>query len=492
MPGLTTTPGDGQIGLSWQPAADQGSPITHYVLEISPAPASGPPQRTLGGSATSATITGLANGDTYHFQVEAVNAQGPGQWSAQVSDIPFGKPDQMPAPTASGASVPDPQTTCVITVSWPTDTNDNGRSITGYTVREYSSPAEGGPYSLVTTSGVLPGTGQTSFTVSVGSWYEFTVTATNPAGSSAESPRSTAAEAAAQPDAPGNLTASDHPSGSTAGYDQTIHVSFTVPKPNSAQLSSLQYSLNGTGSAVTWSVPGAAGSTADEAIGGLVNGDSYVVYVRGCNDAGLCGPWAGPSDQVIPYGPPMAPSVTATPSGTSITYSWSGGGGNGRPVGHYHVCFSGGSCEDTGAGSTTIQYGYSQTHTVSAYVVDTAGQQSGTATSPPATTVSAPSMSVSVSQGPHETVTGCTASYCYSVDVTVANAAPNAVLNYACYDNGAKYWPTSGGTVDTNWSGAVVRANGSGAASFQSQCVWGWWGNSSYHLQVAVNGTYSP
>lgn len=498
--GLETKPGDTEIGLSWRPAVVDGSPVTSYVAEISPAPATGSPIVRLGGSATSATFTGLTNGTSYSFRVEAVNTAGAGPWSPDVTDIPFGKPLTMPAPTAAGAAVPDPAITRAITVTWAAG-NDNGRAITGYTVREYRSATAGGPWTLAATVGPLSpgafggsaGSYQQSFTVANdGTWYEYTVTATNAAGESPQSPQSAPpVQGAAPPDAPANLTAADHDAGSDAGYNGAIHVAFTVPEPNSAQLSSVQYGLNGTAVSGSWTAPGAPGSNVDEAITGLTNGTSYVVYVRGCNDAGLCGPWTGPSNQVIPYGPPAAPSVSATQDGESIVFSWGGGGGNGRAVDHYYVCFDGGSCIDTAAGSTTKSYGYSQTHTVTAYVVDTAGQQSATA-SASATTVAAPAMTVTLSEGPGEDVTGCTdTSICKAVDVAVTNAPAGATMNYACYDNGVQFWPTSG-TTDENWNGAVVKAGANGSVSWQSQCVWGYWGNSAYHLQVKVNGTESP
>ena len=148
-------------------------------------------------------------------------------------------------------------------------------------------------------------------------------------------------QGAAPPGAPTGLSAKDHDNGSSAGYNGAIHVDFTVPQPNSAQLSRVEYGLNATSVSGSWNAPGAPGSSVEEAIPGLSNGTSYVVYVRGCNDAGLCGPWASPSNQVMPYGPPAAPNVTASVNGTSIAYSWGGGGGNGRPVSTYHVCFDG-------------------------------------------------------------------------------------------------------------------------------------------------------
>jgi large repetitive protein len=490
--GLKTSPGDAQILLSWQPAVVDGSPVTKYLAEISPAPPAGPSIRTLGGSVTATTFTGLVNGTTYSFRVDAINAKGPGPWSASVTDIPFGKPITMPAPTASAAAVPNPQATRAVTVSWAA-ANANGRPVTGYTVREYQSSASGGPWALDNTITVSASAAEQSFNVANnGSWYAYTVTATNQAGESAESPKSAAVQGAAPPDAPSNLSAADHDSGSATGYNGAVHVDFTVPNPNSAGLSYIQYGLNGPTASGRWDSPPAVGSTADESITGLANGTAYTVYVSACNDAGLCGPWAGPSNQVIPYGPPGQPSVSAHASGTSISYSWGGGGGNGRNVSSYHVCFDGGSCVDTGAGSTSKSYGYSQTHTITAYVVDAAGQQSATA-SASATTVAAPAMSVSVSQGPGRTVSGCGSTPpCYGVNVTVSNAPSNTVLHYACYDTSdspPQFWPTSG-TVDTDWNNRLVQTNGSGAASWQSQCVFGYWGRQ--HLQVSVNGTYSP
>jgi hypothetical protein len=495
--GLKTTPGDTEIGLSWQPAHVDGSPVKSYIAEISPAPPGGSSIRTLGGSTTSTRFSGLVNGTTYSFRVEATNTEGAGPWSSSVSDIAFGKPMTMSAPTANGAAVVNPATTRAITVSWPAG-NGNGRPIKGYTVREYRSASASGPWTLASTIGpVLPsggssGTYQESFTVTNdGTWYEYTVTATNAAGESTESPRSASVQGAAPPDAPANLSAKDHDSGSAAGYDGAIHVDFTVPQPNSATLSSVQYGLDAATVSGSWTSPGPPGTSVDESIVGLSNGTQYVVYVRGCNDAGLCGPWAGPSNQVIPYGLPAAPSVSAQQNGTSINYSWNGGGGNGRAVDHYHVCFDGGSCIDTAAGSTTTSYGYSQTHTITAYVIDAAGQQSATS-SASATTVAAPAMTVSVSQGGGRIVSGCGSTPpCYQVNVSVSHAAPGATLNYACYDVGVQFWPASG-TIDRDWSGALVQADANGNASWQSQCVYGYWSNSGHHLQVAVNGTYSP
>ncbi len=475
--GLKTDPADGQVTLSWQPAVVDGSPVQSYRVETSPTPSSGSPVSTLGGSARSMTITGLTNGTSYSFRVEATNTVGAGPWSVGVTAVPFGKPPAMPAPAATGAAVPDPAATRAITVTWAA-ANDNGRPITDYTVREYRSSSSGGPWTLTSTvtqePGSLGGSGggyQQSFTVNNdGTWYEYTVTATNPAGDSPESSKSSPAiQGAAPPDAPGSLSAKDHDAGSDAGYNGAIHVDFTVPQPNSAQLSSVEYGINATTVSGTWTSPGSPGSTVDEAISGLTNGTSYVVYVRGCNDAGLCGPWAGPSNQVTPYGPPQAPSVSAQQNGTSINYSWGGGGNNGRAVSTYHVCFDN-SCSDMAAGSKSISYGYNQTHTITAYVIDAAGQQSAPA-SAQATTVPQPA-TVTVARGNNEagaaSAGGACAgnSGCYNFNVSVSGFPPNTNLSYTCADSGGVWWSAS-----KDWNNAQVRTDGNGNTSFYTQCL---------------------
>ena len=72
---LRFTPGDQQVTLRWRaPANDGGEPITHYEYEQD---GSGTWIST-GGTATSHTVRGLANGQTYMFRVRAVNALGNG------------------------------------------------------------------------------------------------------------------------------------------------------------------------------------------------------------------------------------------------------------------------------------------------------------------------------------------------------------------------------------------------------------------------------
>lgn len=203
--GLTATPSDGSVALTWQ--VPQGSP-TGYQVEVSPAPATEPATQQT-GTATSDTVTGLTDGTTYTFNVLATNATGNGPLSIGVTAVPFGRPSAMAAPTAealpasatgAGSHSSATITTIRVTVNYASAI-DEGSAITDYTWYEYKSSSSDGPWAEVTsqtasthqTSMVVPA-GVALFNVSNdGSWYEFTTTATNAVGESPQSPQSSPA-----------------------------------------------------------------------------------------------------------------------------------------------------------------------------------------------------------------------------------------------------------------------------------------------------------
>ena len=91
-PRLTATAGDEEVRLRWIPAANGGSRITGYEYQMTTGATdySGTPER-LGASATTHTLTdadSIVNDTTYRFQVRAVNVNGPGDWSNEVSARP--------------------------------------------------------------------------------------------------------------------------------------------------------------------------------------------------------------------------------------------------------------------------------------------------------------------------------------------------------------------------------------------------------------------
>ncbi len=476
--GLAATPGDTTVALTWQPAVDSGSPVTGYQVEVSPPPPGG--QTINVGVTTSHTFTGLTNGTQYTFAVLARNdAPGSAPWSLGVTAIPFGKPQTMAAPTATGAAVPDPTATRAITVSWsPVDgTGANGRPITQYTVYEYQAGSSGGPFggTAVSTQVVTGATSDSaSFTVNNdSSWYEYAITATNQAGASAQSPTSSPAiQAAAPPDAPTGVTAK------ATGQSDTIQFTFTAAAANSKQVSSIEYGINGATESGTITGTFAAGSSYTETLtnasnSAIVNGSAVTVYVAECNDANLCSSWAGPSGQVVPYQPIANPAVNATANGQTISYTWSAQSDGLTET--LNVCIAG-SCTNytvpaTGgySGSSSATYGYSQKETITAHLTDTAGQSSATETDSAETAAAPPAnQTVTVSQGNYETGSASAGgacagnSTCYDFYVKVANFNAGATLTYDCIDGSDDWW-----TATKSWSGGTVTANN----AFYTQCL---------------------
>lgn len=70
---VTATPQDGQVTVSWQPPAQQGSStVSSYLISADP----GPQGAVVDGSSRSAVLTGLKDGTTYRFRVTARSASG--------------------------------------------------------------------------------------------------------------------------------------------------------------------------------------------------------------------------------------------------------------------------------------------------------------------------------------------------------------------------------------------------------------------------------
>ena len=169
---LSFTRGDGQVTLRWRaPANDGGEPITHYEYEQD---GSGTWIST-GGTATSTTVTGLNNGQTYTFRVRAVNALGNGAVvTLQATPSPStGGGDGGPRETG-----PDAPTNLLVeggdgqvTLTWEAPENDGGSAITDY---EYRIDGKGDWISIGSTDTTHTVSGLVNGTV-----YTFEVRAVN-------------------------------------------------------------------------------------------------------------------------------------------------------------------------------------------------------------------------------------------------------------------------------------------------------------------------
>lgn len=92
---VVATAGSGSATLTWSPPAFAGgSAITGYTVTASP----GGQTETVDGTTTSATITGLTNGTSYTFEVEATNEAGTSPAATSNAVTPIEGEDGGPCP----------------------------------------------------------------------------------------------------------------------------------------------------------------------------------------------------------------------------------------------------------------------------------------------------------------------------------------------------------------------------------------------------------
>ncbi len=181
--GVTASAGPASAAVSWNAPASGGTP-TEYV--ITPYVGSEARKATvLKGTppATSATVTGLENGTTYTFTVQAFDAAGAGTVSSQSNAVTPASVVAPSAPTGVSAAAATSQAQ----VSWSEPANNGGSAITAYKI----TPFIGSSAQAVTEVGA-PSTSTIVKGLTNGTSYTFTVSAVNPAGTGAASAASAA------------------------------------------------------------------------------------------------------------------------------------------------------------------------------------------------------------------------------------------------------------------------------------------------------------
>lgn len=102
--GLTATPGDGEVGLSWSAPGTQGAGVANGYTVLWRLSSSTSPHTLSVQGATSHIVGGLRNGDNYQFAVEASNRTGTGPATAWVTAKPSNSAPPLP-PTEFSAAV---------------------------------------------------------------------------------------------------------------------------------------------------------------------------------------------------------------------------------------------------------------------------------------------------------------------------------------------------------------------------------------------------
>ncbi|MEI8404029.1 MAG: fibronectin type III domain-containing protein [Actinomycetes bacterium] len=258
---ITSSPGPLSATISWTyPSDSGGAAITGGTAT---AVSNGNPKRcSATAPASTCTITGL-KGVSYNISVVASNVDGNSTPTTGPSVVPTAPPG---APLNPVATAGDGQ----VAVSWTAPVSDHGSTITGYTVTSSTGGTAGRTCTATTTlSCVVTG-------LSDGVTYNFTVTASNAAGTGVPSVASNSVEVVSSPGAPLNPVA-------TAG-DGQVAVSWTAPVSD--------HGSTITGYTVTSSTGGTAGRTCTATttlscvVTGLSDGVIYTFTVTASNAVG--------------------------------------------------------------------------------------------------------------------------------------------------------------------------------------------------------------
>ena len=317
--GLTATPGNSQVTLSWAaPASDGGSPVSRYnVFEGTAADlSSSAPVTNVTGTAV--TLPGLINGTTYYFRVTAVNRAGEGQPSNEVQAVPVTVPG---APTGLTVTAGNAQ----VTLSWTAPASDGGSQISGYVIYKGTSP--GGETSTPVSGSLVTATSYTVTGLANGITYYFTVTAVNRIGDSPAS-NEVSAVPVTVPGAPTGLTA-------TRGNAQAT-LSWTAPaSDDGSQITGYDLYV-GTTADLSANAPVARVTGTVVTVTGLVNGTTYYFTVTAVNRIGD-GP-ASNEVRAVPETVPGAPTgLTATPGNARATLSWAAPPTGGAAISGYLI-----------------------------------------------------------------------------------------------------------------------------------------------------------
>ena len=307
VPGMPTSvsgsSGNGSVSLTWSaPSSVGGSGILDYVIEYSSN--SGATWTTFAdgtSTTTSGTVTGLANGTSYVFQVSASNNVGTGQQSAVSSGvIPSTTPS---APTISSITTSNASLSVVFTAG-----ASGGSAITGYkystdggtTFMTRAAGTTGSPIviSTLSTNGTSPLVNGTS--------YDIQIKAVNANGDGVAS-ASVAGVPATVPGAPTGV--------SGVGGAGQVTVSWSAPVVNGGvSISSYTVTSSG-GQSCSWS-----SGPLSCVVTGLGNGVAYTFTVTASNSAGASVASSASSAVTPLVAAPVLGSVSA--GNGQITFAW--------------------------------------------------------------------------------------------------------------------------------------------------------------------------
>ena len=296
---LVVTPGNGELGLSWQPPGDTGGVAVEYVVQWR----SGSEQYSSARSQTTgedyATVTGLANGTAYWVQVTANSSAGAGGSTEATNVVPRTTPS---APLRLEATVGDGS----LALQWQPPSSDGGDSVSGYIVQWR---ADGEDYAT-TRQLDAAGTSAAITGLANGTPHTVRVAAVNAAGAGAWSTEATKTPAGV-PDAPREVTA--------ASGDRALDVSWEPPPNNGSEIKRYVVQWKAGGDYSTARQLEAAGNTAT--VTALVNGTAYWVRVAAVNNVGA-GPWSTEATKTAATVPSAPRNLTVERRNSALAATW--------------------------------------------------------------------------------------------------------------------------------------------------------------------------
>ncbi len=307
--GLTSTPGDGKVDLSWStPSTDGGAAIDHFTIYQNDT-------SLVNVTDNSATITGLKNNVSYSFAVSAHNYVGSSPRSNAILATPYTFPD---APTGLAVAIGNGQ----VTLSWNAPLFDGGRDIDYYIVHQDGVAL---PYHLTGPSTIISGLNNSQT-------YSFTVSAHNRAGIGPQSTEVTAVPSPgkAVPDAPTGLVA-------TPGNAEVSLVWIAPSNNGGAPIDYYQVYVDGI-------IRSEHYLTTSTTITGLTNDQQYIFTIVAHNSVGEGS--KSSATAVTPTAMTKVPGIptglTAMPGNTQISLVWTAPNDTGGAYIDYYVLYQDG------------------------------------------------------------------------------------------------------------------------------------------------------
>ena len=293
--GLTATATGTTVTLSWTDPANPALTAYQYRWQATGDTAYGSWATISGSSATTTTttVTGLAAGKQYTWQVRGLvgTLEGPAGASVAVTLLPA-------APTGLALDI----TGTTATLTW---TDPGLASLTGYQTRRKAGSGSYGSWTTISGSSATT-TSYSDTGLTAGTAYAYQLRAINSAGNGAAS---AAVSGNTIPAAPTGLSAT-----TTA---TTIALSWT--DPSDSTITGYAYRL-GTG--VWTAISGATATTVAHTISSLAEGTAYSVTLRASNSAGASAASTAVSATTGTNPPAQTTGLLASVSGTTLSLTW--------------------------------------------------------------------------------------------------------------------------------------------------------------------------